>query len=65
MNEHIPKCVLNFIREKTNTKTKAVINATKRSLIAEHLINNVDCATIIYRDLSLLTIVQIPFIWLD
>ena len=33
-----------FIKEKTNNKTKAVINATKRSSIAEHLINNVNCA---------------------
>ena len=44
VNEHIPKCVLNFIKEKTNNKTKAVLNATKRSSIAEHLINNVNCA---------------------
>ena len=44
VNEHIPKCVLNFIKKKTNNKTKAVINVTKRSSIAEHLINNVNCA---------------------
>ena len=44
VNEHIPKCVLNFIKEKTNNKTKTVINATNRSSIAEHLINNFDCA---------------------
>ena len=33
-----------FIKEKTNKKTKAVINGTKRSSIAEHLINNFNCA---------------------
>ena len=44
VNEHITKCELNFIKYKTNNKTKAVINATQRSSIAEHLINNVDCA---------------------
>ena len=41
---HLPKCVLNFTKVKTNTKTKTVINAAKRSSIAEHLINNTDCA---------------------
>ena len=44
VNEHIPKCVLKFLKEKTNKKTKAVINATQRFSIAKHLINNVDCA---------------------
>ena len=33
-----------FIKEKTKNKTKALVNATKRSSIAEHLINNADCA---------------------
>ena len=33
LNEHIPKCILKFIKEKTNNKTKAVVNDTKRSLI--------------------------------
>ncbi len=32
------------MKEKTNKKTKAVINAAKRSSIAEHLINIEDCA---------------------
>ena len=31
------------IKKNTN-KTEAVVNATKRSLIAENLINNTDCA---------------------
>ena len=44
IREHLPKCVTNFMKEKTNNKTKAVINAAKRSSIAEHLINNTDCA---------------------
>ena len=37
VNEHIPKCIFNFIK-------KAVINVTKRSSIAKHLFNNVNCA---------------------
>ena len=32
------------IKKKTNNKTEAVVNATKRSSIAEHLINNTNCA---------------------
>ena len=32
------------MKEKTNNKTKAVINATKISSIAKNLINNVNCA---------------------
>ena len=44
VNENIHKCVINFIKEKTNSKTKAAINATKRFTIAEHLINNIYCA---------------------
>ena len=44
MNENIPKCILNFIKEMTNNKTKAVVNATKISSIPEHLIINVYCA---------------------
>ena len=43
MNEVIPKCILKYLKEKTNNKTKAVVNATKRSSISEHLINNTDC----------------------
>ena len=44
VNEHIPKCILKFIDEKTKNKTKTVVNASKRSSIAEHLINNTNCA---------------------
>ena len=36
--------MLKFIDEKTKIKTKAVVNATKKSSIAEHLINNTNCA---------------------
>ena len=38
------KCILKFIEEKTKIKTKAVVNATKKSSIAEHIINNTKCA---------------------
>ena len=44
ISEHIPKCILRFIDEKAKNKTNAVLNATKRSSIAEHLINNTSCA---------------------
>ena len=37
--------ILKFIDEKTKIKTKTVINATKRSSIAEHLVNNTNCAS--------------------
>ena len=43
MTEHIPKCILKLIKEKTNYKTKSVIYAIKRSPIAEHLYNKVKC----------------------
>ena len=43
-NKHITKCVLKFKKETTTNKTKYVINATKSSSIAEHLINNLECA---------------------
>ena len=43
LNEHIPKCKIKFIIENTNNKINAVVNATKRSSIEEHLINNTDC----------------------
>ena len=44
LNEHIPKCILRFIDDKTKIKTKAVVNATKRSSIAEHIVNNINYA---------------------
>ena len=42
--EHLPKCVLNILKEETNIKTKTVTNAAKISSIAEHSINNTSCA---------------------
>ena len=36
---------IELYQEKTNNKTNAVIHQTKRSLIVEHLFNNVNCAT--------------------
>ena len=56
LNKHILKCILKFIVEKTKNKTKAVVNTTKRSLIAKHLINNTDCAN--NYDLSRLKIIE-------
>ena len=45
---HIPKCVKKFIELKTiNKKT---INATRRSSIVEHLVNNQKCGNN-YRDI--------------
>ena len=32
---------IKFVKEKTNKKKKAVINATKRSLIAGHLVKGI------------------------
>ena len=43
LKEHVPKCVEIFIEGKVNIKSLALINATKRSSIAEHLVNNLDC----------------------
>ena len=44
LKSYIPKCILRFIDEKTKIKTKAVVNSTKRSSIAEHLVNSTNCA---------------------
>ena len=44
VEDHLPKCILNFMTEKTRIKTKTVINAAKRSSRAEHSINNTYCA---------------------
>ena len=44
LNEHIPKCILKFIDEKTKIKMKVVVNAIKRWSIAEHLVKNTNCA---------------------
>ena len=45
--KYIRECILKFIKEETNNKTKGVINVTKRSSIAEHLIYNIDCGNLI------------------
>ena len=66
MNDHIPKFILKFIKGTTNNKKKAVTNATKRSSIAEHRINkSIVQITMTCWYLRLLTIVQVPLIWLD
>ena len=39
---------IKVIKEKTSKMRKAVINATKKSSIAEHLIKNIDYATNYY-----------------
>ena len=44
IKEHIPKCVEDYITGKSACISKAMINASKRSAISEHLINNVNCA---------------------
>ena len=41
--EHVAKCVKNIFEGKTNIKYAALINATKRSSISEHLVNNSEC----------------------
>ena len=43
MKEHLPKCVKNFIEGKTNIKSAALMNATRKSPIAEHLVNYQNC----------------------
>ena len=43
MKEHLPKCVKNFIEGKTNIKSAALMNATRKSPIAEHLFNYQNC----------------------
>ena len=46
IKEHIPKSIDEFCMM-SNKKSKSirVVNATKRSAIAEHLVNNLDCAS--------------------
>ena len=43
IKEHVPKCVKDFIEGKNNNKTKALINATRKSAIADHLVNYPNC----------------------
>ena len=42
--EHLLAFVLKFIEKQPEIKTTATKNAAKRSSVAEHLINNRDCA---------------------
>ena len=45
INEHLPKSVENFcFLEKKGDVPVKVLNASKRSSIAEHLVNNSTCA---------------------
>ena len=45
IKEHIPQCVENFCNsENKDVIPTKVINASKRSSIAEHLVNNPACA---------------------
>ena len=43
MKEHVPKCVKEFIEGKTNIKSAALMNATRKSSIAEHLVKYPNC----------------------
>ena len=43
VKEHIPKRVKTIIEDKTNLKSVALIDATRRSSIAEHSVNNPGC----------------------
>ena len=38
--KHVPRRVKKFIEGNTNIKTAALINATRRSSISKHLVNN-------------------------
>ena len=42
MKEHVPKYVTNFIKGKTNMKTAALLNATRRSSMSENLVNKLE-----------------------
>ena len=43
MKEHVPKCVKKFIEGKTNIKSVAFMNATRKSSITEHIVNYPNC----------------------
>ena len=45
MKEHIPKSIDEFCKSNEKIKSIRVINASKRSAISEHLVNNLDCAS--------------------
>ena len=40
VKQHVLRCVEKFIEGKTNIKTAALLNATRRSSISKHLVNN-------------------------
>ena len=44
IKEHPPACVLEFIEKEPEIMATASKNAAKRSSVAEHLVNNRDCA---------------------
>ena len=43
--DHIPKSIDEFCMNNKQTNSVRVINASKRSAIVEHLVNNLDCAS--------------------
>ena len=43
MKEHVPKCVKNFIEGKRNIKSAAIMSATRKPPIEEHLVNYQNC----------------------
>ena len=43
MKEHVPKCVKDFIEDKNNIKSAALMNATRKSSIEVHLVNYPNC----------------------
>ena len=46
IKEYIPKSIEEFCKTSNKEiKSIRVVNATKRSAIAEHLVNNLDCAS--------------------
>ena len=44
IKEHLPACVLKFIEKEPEIMTTATKNVIKRSSVAEHLVNNRECA---------------------
>ena len=45
IKEHIPKSIDEFCTSNEKSKSIRVVNATKRSAIAQHLVNNLNCAS--------------------
>ena len=44
IKEHISECIDEFCMSNKKSKSARVVNATKWFAIAEHLVNNLDCA---------------------